>query len=538
MSPKNGFVVLTPEEAVTHIPNGATVAFSGFANAGAAKAVPRQLAAHVQRMRDRGESFKIRVLSGASCGVEVDQSLARAGAISWRAPYQSSPFLREQINRQEVEYVDMHLSHLGQTVSSGFFGKVDLAIVEASEVTPDGRVYLTTSVGATPTFLRHAEKVIIEINRFHSKRLREMTDVTILFRQPHRDPIPILDPMTKLGSTFAVVDPKKVIGVVESDEPDQIDSYGPTGSVSHAIAEHITRFIFDEIRAGRIPEEFLPLQTGTGRVLNGLMAALGENPYIPPLRMFTLVIHEALIELIEHGQVLSASGSALALPPEMLKRVYTNMNFFVPRMLLRPQEVSNSPGVIRKLGVISINAAIEIDIYGNVNFSHLFGTDVLNGVGGSGEFIRNGYLPIIVCPSIAKGGRISSIVPMTPHVDSNEHSVKIVATEQGLADLRGLGPMQRARAIIDNCAHPMYRDYLNKYIEDSRVGHIRHNLRKCYELHRNFIECGSMLPGVSPPTGLPSTDLSAGCAGGGESPRTGGQAPPCPAGCAGGQGGR
>ncbi|MDR3570071.1 MAG: acetyl-CoA hydrolase/transferase C-terminal domain-containing protein [Syntrophobacteraceae bacterium] len=494
MSSKNGFPVLTPEEAIGHIPDGATIAFSGFANAGGAKLVPRALAVHARRAHERGEPYTIRVISGASCGEDVDEGLAQAHAISWRAPYQSSPSLRKLINEQEVEYVDMHLSHLGQTVSSGFFGEVDLAVVEASEITPDGRVYLTTSIGATPTFLKCARKVIIEVNNHHSKRLREVADITLLPPKSRlRNPIPIVDPMTRLGSNFAIVDPKKVIGVLENDEPDPIDSYGPADSVSHRLAEHIERFIFDEIRAGRIPEKFLPVQAGTGRVLNGLMTSLGENPYIPPLRMFTLVIQEALIELIEHGQVLSVSASSLALPPEVLKRVYGNMNFFVPRMVLRPQEISNNPGVIRKLAVLSINAAVEIDIYANVNSSHFFGTDIVNGVGGSGEFIRNSYLPIIVCPSTAKGGRISSIVPMTPHVDSNEHSVKIVATEQGLADLRGLGPMQRARAIINNCAHPMYRDYLNRYIEDSRVGHIRHNLRTCYELHRNFLRYGHML---------------------------------------------
>jgi acetyl-CoA hydrolase len=494
MAPKNGFPRLTPEEAVAHIPDGAALAFSGFGNAGAAKVVPRELAAKARKLHDQGEPFKVRVLSGASCGEDVDESLALARAISWRAPYQSAPTLRKQINRQEVEYVDMHLSHLGQTISSGFFGKVDLAIVEATEITPDGKVYLTTSVGASPTYLRYADKVIIEINSYHSKRLREMTDITILPPQPHRNPIPIRGPMTRLGSSFAIVDPRKVIGIVENDEPDYINPFGPSDAVSHRIAEHVIRFIFDEMRAGRVPEEFLPVQAGVGRVINGVMTALGENPYIPPFRMFTLNIQDALVELMENGRVLGASATSLTLSPEVLKRVYGNMNFFVPRMLLRPQEISNSPAVIRRLGVIAMNAAIEVDIYANVNSSHLFGTDIMNGVGGSGEYTRNSYLPIIVCPSIGKGGRISSIVPMTPHVDSNEHSVKIVVTEQGLADLRGLGPMQRARAIIENCAHPMYRDYLNRYIENSRVGHIRHNLKQCYELHRNLIEYGSMLP--------------------------------------------
>ncbi len=494
MSPKYGFPGLTPEEAVAQIPDGATLAFSGFGNAGGAKVVPRELAAKARRLHNRGEPFKVRVLSGASCGDDVDESLALARAISWRAPYQSAPTLRKLINGQEVEYVDMNLSHLGQTVSSGFFGKVDLAIVEAADVTPDGKVYLTTSVGAVPTYLKIAKKVILEINSYHSKRLREMTDIVVLPPQPHRNPIPIRDPMTRLGSSFAIVDPRKVVGIVESNEPDYINPLGKSDEVSRAIAEHIIRFIFDEIRVGRIPEGFLPVQAGVGRVVNGVMTALGENPYIPPLRMFSLVIEDALIDLMENGQVLSASATSLSLSPEVLKRVYGNMNFFVQRMLLRPQEISCSPAVIRRLGVIALNAALEVDIYANVNSSHVFGTDIMNGVGGSGEYTRNSYLPIVVCPSIAKGGRISSIVPMTPHVDSNEHSVKIVVTEQGLADLRGLGPMQRARAIVDNCAHPLYRDYLNRYIENSRVGHIRHNLKQCYELHRNLIKYGSMLP--------------------------------------------
>jgi len=101
-----------------------------------------------------------------------------------------------------------------------------------------------------------------------------------------------------------------------------------------------------------------------------------------------------------------------------------------------------------------------------------------------------------MCPSVAKGGRISTIVPMVTHVDHNEHSVQVIVTEQGLADLRGLGPMERANKIIDNCAHPAYRDYLHRYLHEARPGHIRHDLDKCFELHRNLQQNGCMLPGV------------------------------------------
>jgi acyl-CoA hydrolase len=118
----------------------------------------------------------------------------------------------------------------------------------------------------------------------------------------------------------------------------------------------------------------------------------------------------------------------------------------------------------------------------------------MNGIGGSGDFTRNAYLSIFMCPSIAKGGKISAIVPFCSHVDHNEHSVQIIVTEQGLADLRGLGPMARAHALIENCAHPMYRPYLRKYVESCPPGHIRHDLSRCFELHLNLLRTGQMLP--------------------------------------------
>jgi acyl-CoA hydrolase len=172
------------------------------------------------------------------------------------------------------------------------------------------------------------------------------------------------------------------------------------------------------------------------------------------------------------------------------------MDLFGQRIVLRPQELSNNPGVIRRLGVIAINTALEMDLYGMVNSTHVCGTQLMNGVGGSGDFTRNGYLSIFVAPSIAKGGKISAIVPMVSHCDHNEHSVQILVTEYGLADLRGLGPMQRAHTIIEKCAHPAYRDYLNQYLEAAPMGHIRHDLSRCFELHENLIHQGSMLPGV------------------------------------------
>ncbi|MEN6440662.1 MAG: succinate CoA transferase [Syntrophobacter sp.] len=488
------FPIITAEEAASHIQDGAMVALSGFANAGTAKMVPRAIAKRAREFHEAGKQFKIRLITGSSSGNNIDEELAQAEAISWRAPFQSAPTLRNQINAQEVQYIDMHLSHAPQTMLAGFFGKLDYAIIEASDLTRDGRVYLTTSVGASPTYLRYADRIFIEINNYHSKRLPEMADITLLPPPPRVNPIPIHDPLTKIGYPYAEIDPKKIVGVIENNEPDQVASFAPADWRSKRIADHVVRFLFGEMISGRIPKEFLPLQAGVGNLANSVMAALGSNPYIPPFQMYTVVFQDSLVDLMEQGKLVGASVTSLGLTAGSLRRICANMDFFAPRIVMRPQEVSNDAGVVRRLGVIAINPAIEIDIYGNVNSSHVFGTDIMNGIGGSGEFTRNSYLSIIMCPSTILGGRISCVVPMSPHIDSNEHSVQIVVTEQGLADLRGIGPMQRAKRIIENCAHPAYRDYLNGYIKESKLGHIRHNLKKAYELHRNFMEQGAMLP--------------------------------------------
>jgi propionyl-CoA:succinyl-CoA transferase len=390
--------------------------------------------------------------------------------------------------------VDMHLSHLPQAMIFGFFGKIDFAVVEATEVTPDGRVYLTTAIGASPTFLQYAERVIIEINRAQSVRLREMTDVVVLPPPPHRNPIPIYDPMNKIGWPYAAVDPEKVVGFVETGELDNVPPFSPPDDMSIRIGEHVVKFLVDEMRVGRIPKDLLPLQSGVGNVANAVMASLGTHPDIPPFYMYSEVFQDALVALMEEGKLLGASCTSLVLSPERVTHLNERMGFFAPRIVLRSQEISNHPGLIRRLGIISINTAIEADIYGNVNSTHVYGQQIMNGVGGSGEFTRNSYLSVFMCPSISKGGKISHIVPMCPHVDNNEHSVQILVTEHGLADLRGLGPIQRSRVIIEHCAHPAYRDYLRRYVRESSGGHIPHDLARCFELHRNLMEYGAMLP--------------------------------------------
>ncbi len=494
MAGKSPFPTLTAEEAAELIPQAAMVAFSGFTAAGAAKAVPRALAARARSLHQAGHPFQISVLTGASTGPNLDDALAEAEAVRWRAPYQSSAALRKQINEGRVAFVDMHLSHVPQAVLFGFFGPVDVAVIEATEITPDGRVYLTNSVGASPTFLQAARKVIIELNRFHYRKASEMADIVIPKPPPHRTALDLDHPLQRIGKTYARVDPEKVVGVVETTSPDELGEFTPPDPASRAIAGHVVHFLLDELAAGRIPPEFLPLQSGVGNIANAVLETLGEDPDIPDFLMYTEVFQSAAFDLMRRGRLLGASTCALTCTPLQMLELVNDLGFFAPRLVLRPQDISNNPALVRQLGVIALNTALEVDLYGHVNSTHVCGQTLMNGIGGSGDFTRNAYLSIFMCPSVAKGGRISTVVPMCAHVDHNEHSVQVIVTEHGLADLRGLAPAERARRLIDRCAHPHYRDYLNRYVRDAGPGHIRHDLERCFELHQNLLRYGAMLP--------------------------------------------
>ena len=504
--PMGDFPLLTAEEAAELIPDGATLGIGGFTDPGVPQATTGALARRARALHDAGEPFSVRILAGAEAGPAGDVDLLEADAVSFRMPFQSERPLRAAINEGRVEFHDEHLSHCSQQLLEGFFGGVDIAIIEASEVTDDGRVYFTTAIGNGPTFLRMADKVIIELNRRHPPRVCEFADILVLPLPPHRDPLPIRHPLDRIGLPYATVDPRKVIAVVETEQASTRPAPRTPDAASRTIAEHLVRFFRDELASGRLPEEFLPLQSGVGNVGNAVIASLADHPDLPKFTMYTEVFQDSCVEAMKAGRLTGASSCALTLSEPKLQELYDDLAFFEPRIVLRPQELSNHPTVIRQLGVIATNTAMEIDIYGHINSSHVCGTQLLNGLGGAGDFERNARLSIFVCHSIAKGGRISSIVPFATHVDHSEHSTHVIVTEQGLADLRGLGPAERARRIIDNCAHPAYRDYLRGYVAGARQGHIRHDLARAFELHHNYLEHGAMLPDLDPSQFEPMQD--------------------------------
>jgi len=482
---------ISAEEAAELINNGDNVGFSGFTHAGCPKAVPAALAKRSEEEHAKGNPFKIGMFTGASTGDSIDGTLSRAHAVKFRTPYQTNTDMRNDINKGEIPYYDLHLSTLAQDLRYGFFGALDVAIIEACEVTADGEIVPTCGVGATPTFAHLAKKVIVELNHWHPKELRGIHDLIELKDPPHRKCIPISKPDERIGSDHIKIDPSKIV-VVETNLPNEGGSFAPLDSITANIGKNAADFFVREIKKGRIPETFLPVQSGVGNIANAVLSAMGDNPQIPDFEVWTEVIQDALIGLIESGRVTFASGATLTVSNPVIRKVYDNLPFFKERIVLRPGEISNNPEVARRLGVISMNTAIEADIFGNVNSTHIMGSKIMNGIGGSGDFTRSAYISVFLTPSTAKNGTISAIVPMVSHTDHSEHSVNVIITEHGVADLRGLSPKERAGIIIENCAHPDYRPLLWNYLNSGDLGHTPVNLYNAFAFHQAFMETKDM----------------------------------------------
>jgi len=491
--------VMPAEAAARLIEPGTTVGMSGFTGSGYPKLLPVALADYIESEHAAGNPFSLRVWTGASTGPELDGVLAKANGIEFRLPYNSDPIAREKINRGEMEYFDMHLSQVAPMAWQGFLGPLDTAVVEVAGILPDGSLIPSSSVGNNKTWLDRASKIILEVNSWQNPALEGMHDIyygTAL--PPHRIPIPIVRPDDRIGQPTFRCDPDKVVAVIKSQSPDRNLPFAAPDDTAKAIAGHLMEFFRHEVAMGRLPKSLLPIQSGVGNVANAVLSGLVDSPF-EDMTSYTEVIQDGMIDLLNAGKLRMASATAFSLSPEAATALNADLGRYRSKMILRPQEISNHPEVIRRLGCIAMNGLIEADIYGNVNSTHVMGSRIQNGIGGSGDFARNAYISIFMTPSTAKSGKISAIVPQASHVDHITQDVQVLVTEQGLADLRGLSPKQRAEKIIANCSHPTYRPMLADYYARARQGSYGQQspslLGEALSWHQRFIETGSMLPG-------------------------------------------
>jgi succinyl-CoA:acetate CoA-transferase len=490
--------VMSADEAAALIEPGANVGMSGFTGAGYPKEVPAALVRRITEATARGDRFKVGVWTGASTAPELDGALAAVDGVELRMPYQSDPVSRAKINAGHMDYLDVHLSHVAQMVWSGFFGHLDVALVEIAGITGDGDLIPSSSVGNNKTWIDQADHVILEVNSWQPSELDGMHDIyygTAL--PPNRKPIQIVAPGDRIGTPYLRCPPEKIIAIVETNSPDRDTSFTPPDTNSQLIAGHVLEFLASEVKHGRLPATLLPLQSGVGNIANAVLAGLDEGPF-RPLTAYTEVIQDGMLQMLKSGTMSLASATAFSLSKAGNEEFTSNINDYRKRIILRPQEISNHPEVIRRLGCLAMNGMIEADIYGNVNSTHVMGSSIMNGIGGSGDFARNAFVSFFLTPSTAKGGAISCIVPMASHVDHTEHDVHVVVTEQGLADLRGLPPRRRAQEIINRCAHPDYRPALQDYLDRATAGgggqHTPHLLAEALSWHLRYLQTGTMQP--------------------------------------------
>jgi len=477
------------------IPRRGTIACSGMGQMSTPKVIPEALAKYVE---ETGEKFELSIYTTGSAAPELDGNLAKVGLISRRYAYQNNPVIREKIDRGLVHYYDIWIGEFGRHLKHGFLegkcGPVDVAIIEAIEIEEDGSIIPSLSVDHIPNFVELAKKVVIELNVARPAELRGIHDI---YLPRPREPIPITAVDQRVGSPSVRCDPKKIAAIVVSQSLEKEVFYGKPTAIEEKIVENLFEFLSSEVAKGRLKKSLYPLQTGIGPVGDLIGSKLVEYDF-NNVEVWTEIAQVSYLDALDAGKVSSISGAVLYVPPWDRKRwdqLIGNLSEYKKHVVLRPIEITNSHEMITRFNVISMNQAVEIDIYGSVNMSHILGGNVINGVGGSGEFARAAYLSIFLMPSTARDGKVSRIVPMATHVDIPDHDVDVVITEHGWADLRGLSPRERAKEIIEKCASPDYRDMLWSYFEKAckRVGgHMPHLLEEAFSLHKRFMETGSM----------------------------------------------
>lgn len=476
--------VVTAESAAKLIHSGMSIGMSGFGVVGYPKAVPAALA----RI---GGANGLRVYTGATVGHQIDDEMVRAGIIAYRGPYQGNKTSRAAVNSGKVGYLDMHLSHM-PTMANRWEDSIDVAIIECAAITEQGLVP-TTALGCSNVYVSKAKKVIVEINTTIPEKIYGFHDVYTASLPVNPAPIPLCKPMDRIGVPYIHCPLDKIAAVVFTDLLDDCSSFKGESDASKAIASHIIRFLKDEIQAGRQPEHLSPLQSGVGSVANAVLNGLMDAGF-SGLQMYTEVLQDSALQMVQKGIISGASATSWALTRNGLDELLGNLDEYKGKLLLRPQEISNHPELVRRMGLIAMNTPVEFDIYGNVNSTHVMGSNVINGIGGSGDFARNAGLTIFATESIAKNGDISCIVPMVSHTDHTEHDTQIFVTEQGLADLRWKCPLERAELIIENCAHPDYRPMLRDYLElaKKRGGNTPHELERALSWHVRYQKTGNM----------------------------------------------
>lgn len=467
--------VVDAQIAAAAIPDDATLAVSGFGSVGYPKAVPLALS-------DSSRDLGLTIISGGAVGDEIDTELAAAEAIARRYPFATRDEVKARANDGRTAFHDRHVSAMGDEVRFGGLPAPDVAVVEAVAL---GENWLipSTSIGATPAYVAAADRLVVEVNEAQPRALEAFHDVYLPGVPPDREPIELESVDGRIGTSRIEFDPGAIEAVVRTDRPDATYEFRDPTAADEAIASNLAGFLANEVERNPALADTVALEFGVGSIGNALMGALSDvDVGDRDLVYFGEVIQDGLLDALDAGLLEAASGTSLALSAEGQARLFADIERYAEDVVLRPADVSNNAALIDRFGVVAVNAAVEVDLYGHVNSTHLRGSTLVGGLGGSNDFARNGLLSVFALPSTAAGGDVSRIVPMATHVDHTEHDVDVVVTDRGVADLRGNAPRETAVALLE-VAHPEYEPDLQAYVERAGRGggHIPHDLGTAFD---------------------------------------------------------
>lgn len=483
---------------------------SGFTSVGYPKQIPVELCNMAQEQGFNQGQVGYVLHVGASTGPEFDSNMAKNNLISRRYPYQLGKEIQGAINADKIQFADQHLSSYVDRLAMGYYSTkthkgtdkpIDVAVIEATEITPEGYIIPGLSVGASPEIAHSADKIIIELNTLLPS-CKGLHDITEWQRPGQRQPYNITNISDRIGNPYIKIDPSRVVAVIESRSPDNTTDAQDGDDTSGLIANHIVEFFKHEVAMGRMPKNLYNLQSGIGNIANKVIGGIKDGDF-ENVGVWTEVLQDTFLDFFEGGKLNMATSTSIKLSPKGFERMFANFDFYKSKIILRNQAVSNAPELVQRLGLVAMNTPVEVDIYGHANSTHV-GSRMISGLGGSNDFLRNAAYSIMHCPATRPTKTdphgISSIVPKVTHVDQTEHDLQQLCTQFGIADLRGLSPKERSKEIIDKCAHPIYRDQLHDYTKfayainkDAKSGlHTPHVFNKVFNMHMNHAKEGTM----------------------------------------------
>ncbi len=477
---------MSAEDAANLINDSMNVAMSGYSAAGYPKAIVRAI-----RQRKLADNIsKINLITGANVPF-IDEQLGSINLINRRAPMIAHKSIRSYVNNDDIKYCEQQMNKMPRLLQSNSFGSIDILIIESAGFDKQGNIIPSNSIGMINHLIKHSKKIIVEINISLNEKIRKLHDIYQLKEFPNTEPIPLTRSNQRIGTNSIPFNHDKLIAVVENNEKEISTQLYQSTLTSEKITSNLFNFL--EIEYKRLKGLLPPIQTGFGAISDSITNEL-NNSNFKDINFFCGGIGESALNLLETGKAKSISTGGLGLN-ENVERILSKINNIEDILVIRNGDITNSSEIINRLSLIALNTGIEIDIYGNVNSSHVSGNRVINGIGGGANFAQNSGLSIILIPSISKGDAISNIVPMVSHQDICEHDVDVIISENGIADVRGLDDRERAMQIINNCSSPQYKELLKSYFQKaikSVGGHHPQIPLEAYKWHSRLKETGSM----------------------------------------------